>query len=233
MRRWLALGAVGLAVAWGPFVYSELARRPSKAQSDSPRHIEAASLFDDSTPPTAANERFESKTAAATQPEPEPTPAPAAVPVPTIPVTAAPPEEPVAADTESNDAVNDSLVDPAALPLEFVTAFRAEFDSQTRDAFWASEEEPRFKQHFSAVGVPDGMITEVACRKSVCRAVFGALDLDKEIEQKLYARLRENYGNKLTLDVREIEGGGRAALYILRPGYKLEAQPQLSAAGRR
>jgi hypothetical protein len=117
----------------------------------------------------------------------------------------------------------DDLADPSGLPVELAPAFRSAFESQPRDSFWAVEEEPRLAGLIHAVGVPEGVISEVACRKTVCRVAFGSLDLDKEIELKLYSRLREAYGHTLALEVRDLEGGAHAALYVLRTGYKLDS----------
>ena len=240
MRRWLALGAVGLAVAWGPYLYSELARHPAEAPA--PSRIESASLFDDgphgphgppspqSPPPTAAVERFESQTAAASEPAPaparavaEPPPTPSINPEPEPEAPPPPPPPPPPAETADKAAA--TPVDPAGLPLALAPAFRAEFDGQERDESWATDEEPRIQKAVSEVGVPDGVISEVTCHKTVCRALFASLELDKDIELKLYARLREAYGPKVTLEVRDFEGGGKAALYLLRPGATIDSPP--------
>ena len=224
MRRWLALAVVGLAVAWGPYVYSEFARKPAKAPA--PRHVDTASLFDDSiAQPAAADEQLESQVAAATEnPQPAaPEPMPE-VPVPHVAVIEPPPaEEPEPAPAEPADKPAAPLFDPAGVSMEHLSALRADFEAQPRDGFWAGEEEPRLQQLIHDVGVPEGVVSELSCRKTVCRAIFASLDVDKEIEQKLYARLREVYDPRLGLDVRELEGGGKAALYVLRKGYELEA----------
>jgi hypothetical protein len=220
MRRWLALGVVGLGVAWGPYVYSELARQPARPAT--PKQPET-SLFEESdpAPPMAAaassRVKFESQTVAATAEPPAPRPV-APAPVAAVEAPAVNPADPSEPATGGED-----LADPSGLPVEFAPAFRNAFETQPRDAFWAAEEEPRLVGLIHAVGVPEGVISEVACRKTVCRAAFGSLDLDKEIELKLYSRLRETYGHTLALEVREIEGGAHAALYVLRKGYKLDS----------
>jgi hypothetical protein len=227
MRRWIALGVVALALAWGPYLYSELARRPAHAPSSAP--IAAGSLFDEpreeqpAAPSGAA--RLESHAAAAT----EPATSPQIYPAQAVPASE-PEPEPAAADAPA--AAGNTLADPAGLPAELVPVFHSAFDVQPRDAFWAQTEEPRLSGLFHTIGLPDGMISAVNCRKTVCRATFSSTELDKEIELKMYARLREEYGNSMALEVRDLEGGARAALYVLRPGYKLEAPAPAPSATR-
>jgi hypothetical protein len=216
MRRWIALGVVALALAWGPYLYSELARRPASAPSAKP--LVTTSLFDqpreDEPAAASGTAKLESQAAAATEPAPTPT---------IYPAQAAPAAEPEPEASEAPVAASNHLVDPAGLPAELVPVFRSAFDAQPRDAFWAQTEEPRLAGLFHTIGLPEGMISAVACRKTVCRATFSSTELDKEIELKMYARLREEYGNQISLQVRDLEGDARAALYVLRPGYKLEA----------
>jgi len=214
MRRWIALGVLALAVAWGPYLYAELGRRPV-APSSKPRELPA--VFDE--PPQAALAaasgvpKLESQAAAATEP-----PAPATV----LPARAGPPPEPEPTAV-ANQPATPEFVDPAGLPAELAPAFHGAFDAQPRDAFWAQTEEPRIKDMIHAIGVPDDIIAAVACRKTVCRTTLNSVELDKDVEVKLYAKLREEFGNSVALEVRDLEGGARAALYVLRPGYKLES----------
>jgi hypothetical protein len=214
MRRWIALGVAGLGVAWGPYVYSELSRRP------------VAQRATEVSPLTAADFNV---------PTPHPPPSTAARPVP-MPLTAAAKPvrvlavalkaEPVTS-APSARAPADTAEDPEprAQPSDtrdLTPAFRKSFDHEPRDAFWASDEEPRLASLVQGFGLPEGSIAEVVCRTSVCRVAFAKLDLDSDAESKFAAKIADQFARGAAFESRNPDSETHAPLYVLRAGYKLD-----------
>jgi hypothetical protein len=193
MRHWLAIGVAGLGIAWGPFLYSEWARKPLKSK--------------DTPVPTASPE---SQLSAATEAEPKPQLVAAAAPVPApLPAAAAPDPEaklPEAAPT---------VAEPRA------HVFSSVFDDEPRDAFWASTEEPKLIGLLQGAGVAEAAIGDVACRKTVCRVAFRSADLEDELEKRVAERMRAEFA-ELALDMHEPESEQHATLYVLRSGFQLK-----------
>jgi hypothetical protein len=199
MRRWIALGLGAAGIAWGPYLYSELTRKPTELGAAQPA---AAELALESPPPSAAAPPRENQLSAATAPElaakpprfppaPEPATKPAHVPT-QAPETA----------TAANDTADDTET-PAAvpeLPSELAPAFRRAFEAEPRDAFWAVDEEPRLAGLLHGIGVPDSSVAEVACRKTVCRVAFSSLELEADVQSKLYARMHDDFDRAHALD---------------------------------
>jgi hypothetical protein len=219
MRRWIALGVAGLGVAWGPYVYSELSRRPIA------QHVTQVS------PLTAADVGAPAARSAPSQP-PRPVPmpltaAPRPVPVPVMPVSLKPEPAPAAARPAA-PAETPEDTEPRVQPSEradardLTPAFRKAFDAEPRDAFWASDEEPRLAHLLQGFGLPEGAIAEVACRKSVCRVAFTKFELDSELETKLSAKIVDEFAHGAAFEPRNPDGEEHAPLYVLRAGYKLE-----------
>jgi hypothetical protein len=205
MRRWLALGIAGLGVAWGPYVYSELTRRPFGPQQASQATPllaaeSTASVMPVRAPPAplkaaakAAREAESTASAASALASPE-----------------SPEDKPIAAARAEAD-------EPAS-----ARAFRKAFDTEPRDAFWASEEEPRLASWLQGAGLPEGAIAELACRTSVCRVAFTKFELDSDAEAKLRAKINAEFGRAVSFELHNPEGEERGPLYLLRAGYKLE-----------
>ncbi|HEX7480017.1 MAG TPA: hypothetical protein VF331_19625 [Polyangiales bacterium] len=236
MRKWLALGLLGLVVAWGPYLYAELRRSPVLAHGSARRVLAAAD-----------NEATEA--AGRDAPKPAEPPDKAAEPSKAQPAAQEPPKaaesdqvgkidkaaagdqpQPSAAakktepsDTKEAHAAGDEppVVAPH-WPSELVPAFRAAFEAEPRDGFWAADEEPRLGKLFHGAGVALADVSEVACRKTVCRVIWNAAASDAEEANKLYAALHDGYGSGLALDSKQAERDEHAALYVLRKGYQLE-----------
>ena len=125
------------------------------------------------------------------------------------------------ADTADTDDPQYEVVIPR-LPQTLLPAFRKVFDSETRDAFWAADAEPQLTKLFQSQGVAGDALEEVACRKTVCRVEFRALDLEDKVLAALYTQLGKDYGTRLALDDGAHHDAERAALYVLRDGYTLD-----------
>jgi hypothetical protein len=212
MRRWIALGVAGLGVAWGPYVYSELTRRPIAQRVTQVSPLMAADVGVPAPRPAPSQ-----------QPRPVPMPRTAAPkPVPVLPVNLKPEPTPVATETPEDR-------EPRAQPGEhadvrdLAPAFRKAFDAEPRDAFWASDEEPRLAHLLQqGFGLPEGAIAEVACRKSVCRVAFTKFELDSDLETKLSAKITDEFAHGAAFEPRNPDSEEHAPLYVLRAGYKLE-----------
>ena len=206
-----------MGVAWGPYVYSELTRRPIAQRATQVSPLMAADVGAPAPRP-APNQ----------QPRPVPMPLSAAPkPVPVRPVafkaepTPAAASPPAPAETPED---KEPRVQPAerADTRELALAFRKAFDSEPRDAFWASDEEPRLAHLLQGFGLPEGAIAEVACRKSVCRVSFTKFELDSELETKLSAKVADEFNHGAAFEPRNPDSEEHAPLYVLRAGYKLE-----------
>ncbi len=222
MKKWLVLGGVGLAVIWGPYVYTELVRSPERAHG---RHRHALGMFgSDTDDGSGAGAGAEGPAAAAAEPKPEPEPATTAAaqdtekdrakadPKAEAPDKPARPGEPESADPDDEAR--------PVWPHELTPAFRKTFDAETRDGFWADDHEPKLRAFFAAAGVSDRAVSEVACRKTVCRIVFGLDALGDEVETKLFKASQQELGNDFAVDPKYNDA--HAALYELRKGYQLE-----------
>jgi hypothetical protein len=219
MRRWIALGLGAAGIAWGPYLYSELTRKPTELGAPQPP---AAELARDS-PPSAADPPSENQLSAATAPELAMKPARfPPVPEPTAKPTHVATQAPEPA-TAANDPADDTDAPAAApeLPSELAPAFRRAFEAEPRDAFWAVDEEPRLAGLLHGVGVPDSSVAEVSCRKTVCRVAFSSLELEADVQTKLYARMHDEFDHAHALD-HHAQQEHDGTLYVLRPGYRLD-----------
>jgi hypothetical protein len=237
MKKWLLLGLLGLAVAWGPYLYVQLTREPvtgsdarrlapfaeqdEQGEPNEEPALEGEELAEGTEATPAAPEQASDQAEKTGEPAVEGTATPAA--------TAVAPVEPVAeapagpgAEAEGQAEGEEEVVVPQLSPA-LVPAFRKTFDSEPRDAFWAADEEPRLSRLFQSSGVPSDVMSEVACRKTVCRVSFRALDLENKVLAPLYEKLGDEFGTQLALDDGSTHDAEHATLYVLRKGYTLEA----------
>jgi hypothetical protein len=215
MRRWIALGVAGLGVAWGPYVYSELTRRPIAQRVTQVSPLMAADVGAPAP-----------RSAPSQQPRPVPMPltaAPKPVPVSVLPVSLKA-EPPPAAASPAAPAETPEDKEPGEQQgaRDLAPAFRKAFDAEPRDAFWASDEEPRLAHLLQGFGLPDGAIAAVACRKSVCRVAFTKFELESEAETKLATKITDEFAHGAAFEPRNPDSEEHAPLYVLRAGYKLE-----------
>lgn len=130
-------------------------------------------------------------------------------------------------DKRADDAkhVEKKEGDEATNPESLAPAFRSAFDRESRDAAWASGEEPRLAQLLAGAGVPASAIGEVRCQSTVCRVALNSADMkavqQSPLYQLLYQRVRDEFGT-LGLDPAGGDGEQHAAFYVLRKGYELE-----------
>jgi hypothetical protein len=227
MRKWIALGVTGAALAWGPYLYSELAHSsPGRAARERSKLSTTQLMAAEASPSApAANVTTEQQLSAATTPAPGPRPAPPSLP-PRAAASPVPTPQPSAAAAKPTPAPSETEASPdgdrpeETLPSEHLAQFRSAFDTEPRDAFWAVDEEPRLSGLLHEAGVPASANVETACRKTVCRLEV-PLDLEDQVETKLNARLRQEFGKHLARE-ETTTGEQHASLYVLRRGYDLE-----------
>jgi hypothetical protein len=228
MKRWLVLGGVVVAVVWGPYVYTELTRSPERGRG---RHHHAFGVFasDDEETAGAGGE-------GADQAEPEKTDEDKDKAkdkekdkdkdkAKADEKEKAKAEDPAKAEpAKPSDSENDTEDEPRPTwPSDQLAAFRKALDAETRDGYWAGDQETKLRALFTHAGVSDDSLGEITCRKTVCRIVFHLTDLDSEAENKLFKSVQEELGAggaPIALDAKY--DGTIAALYVLRQGYKLE-----------
>jgi hypothetical protein len=112
--------------------------------------------------------------------------------------------------------------DPFAEVSARPAKFRAAFDSETRDAFWANDSEPKLKEMLEAVEFPAEEYTQIACRRTVCRITFKRPRISESRAIALYARVLTGFGDA-QLVLHDSDSPEQGQLYVLRQGYKLEA----------
>lgn len=161
------------------------------------------------------------------QPEAEETmaaPLTAAEPAPAAPQ----PAKPVLRFVEPQPAPQPQPVPAAPEPDPFDAVaqrpakFRATFDSETRDAFWANDSEPKLKDMLDAVQLLPDEYTDIACRRTVCRITFKRPRISENRAIALYSRVLTGFGDA-QLVLHDSDSPEQGQLYVLRQGYKLEA----------
>lgn len=168
---------------------------------------------------------------AAAKPEEQPAqPAQAAKEAAKEPAAEPKPEEHAAerqGERKDDDKREDKKEAAEASPDSTASAFRSTFDRESRDAAWASNEEPRLTQLLTGVGVPASSISEVRCQSTVCRVALTSVDLKAVQQSPLYqllaARVRDEFGT-LGVDPSGADGEQHAAFYVLRKGAELSRE---------
>jgi hypothetical protein len=237
MKRWLVLGLVGLALAWGPYLYSELVSSPVRVHGKTPHGPRFLGATDDSeeeaTEPEPEAEEPEQPAAEKAALTAEPKTKAADAPGDTAPGLVKKAAEPAGLEKhgaepsaqkpgEQGEPGSPDEPEPPTLPAELLPAFRKVFEAEPRDAFWANDEELKVHALFKDAGGSPDALSAVVCRTTVCRVTFTPDELETESLTKLYLSLRARYAGSLALEAKPGAVGERATLFVLRAGYKLE-----------
>lgn len=203
MNRWVVLGA-GLALVGALFIYALFiyTRRSGTIAHDAD-HVD---------PPTAQTEPA-LEPSAGPSPSPQTPLDPARTPEPAGTVQAKPPQGEVPR--------------PPMPPSGNFEAMQRAFESQTRDATWASEQEARIPQLLSEVGFKDDAFDRnITCRSTLCR--FSLLVSEDDAADmfammKLSAKVQTVEGVGLSYGAAEPTGEkSRLLVFLARDGTSLE-----------
>jgi hypothetical protein len=250
VKRWLAIGAGLLLVVWAPFIYAELTSEPAEkklrdlpsvAGDEQPVPVpvieaqdEQAATRVDEAPGATADPTAEDENAdeAEEADELELAADESVVEAPADPVPAAPPQ-PVAEQPEHDDpgeheevagSDDEAQEEDAPPPLASgpTAQLKQAYETEPRDALWATDTERRIASVFSSEDVPEGMLARASCRRAVC-----SLELHWSRDHATqyigaFQALYEHFGTEIGVEpVGTIDDEGRQTvhLYVLRKGY--------------
>jgi hypothetical protein len=111
--------------------------------------------------------------------------------------------------------------EPSRTADERTRAFNGTFEAEPRDGAWADEQEPGIRQLMAAAGVASEDVTEVVCRRSVCKLTFKAPQLPEDVAAALQTRIKAEFGDTM-LETHDPQSTRPAHLYILRSGFALQ-----------
>lgn len=236
MQRWVMLGGALMLAAWLPFVYAELSSEPVTTKA---RPIYG---LDKDNAPVAAGPSADSDKPAEPAPTAEAAPVPAEPASPAVPVEAVPAPHPVATAPAPSGEVAPSAsarpdsAAPAPASAEHteaaepeapsaagpVDALKHAYETQPRDALWASDTEARVGALFGSKEIPAEMLKNASCRRAVCRVKLNWSAETAPGFVALNQRIAPEFGPELAIapiashdgeDVREVD------LYLLRKGF--------------
>jgi hypothetical protein len=159
VKKLFVVGALGLIVTWGAYIYLELKPETTdtdqlvQASDEQKNTKKTKSEISVSNQKARTPKRTRPKTSIPLKPVPIP-PKPVAAPAPPpVPLPIQPSVPPV----------------PAPDPLaDRFGRFETLFESETRDAVWADEKEKRIVELFKKGNYEDTLV-DVSCRKTVCK----------------------------------------------------------------
>lgn len=238
MKKWLAIGGGLLLVAWAPFLYAELTSEPAEkkarelpsdvadedlaAQGEGNPGGEAvagkaavAAAAEPTADPKADEEKAEPAVQAAAEPPAAEAPAPPAEePAPGEPAE----HEELGEDDE--EAHEDDA--PPPVPSGPTTQLKQAYETEPRDALWATDTERRIATVFTGEDVPEGMLQRASCRRAVCSLELRWTRDHAAQYVGAFQTLREQFGGEIGVDpvgAPDDEGQQLVHLYLLRKGY--------------
>jgi hypothetical protein len=228
VKKWLKIGALLLLIAWAPFIYAELTSSPAeKKERDLPS---VAGEDDDLDIEPAAGEQAAGPAEPGEEaPDPEPDdpsheaePMAAAAERQAAPPARDPaePVEPVDEVAGEEDGHEEEAPPPAATgPTQ---QLKYAFETEPRDALWASDTERRIAAIFRGDEIPEGMLERAACRRAVCRLDVRWTRDHATQYVGAYEALRDQFGGEVAVEpegVVDEEGKQNVHVYVLRKGY--------------
>lgn len=187
--------AFGIVAAVGVIWYFYL----SSLRAEHTGSVKASKAAADSAPPLAAKP---------------------AAPVPIKPAhPSAPAQQPVARAADPAPPEPD-VVEPIS---DRNALFATRFDSETRDAFWANDQEPALKKQLTESTLTDDDVSAVECRRTVCRVTFKNPRVNESQAINLYSRVLTTFAD-VQLAMHDATSAEPAHFYALRKGYTLNAK---------
>jgi hypothetical protein len=110
-----------------------------------------------------------------------------------------------------------------ATPPDRNALFAHRFETETRDALWANEQEPALKKQLSEIELKDDSVSAVECRSTVCRVTFKRPRVSEGEAIHMYSRLLTTFGD-VQLANHDPGSAEAAHFYTLRKGYTLDTQ---------
>jgi hypothetical protein len=239
MKRWVFLGGTLIAAVWLPYLYAELSSAPAEkkgrqvAEPDATEHAVVAEpgssghSADVDKPPTA--------------PEPTPEPAPEPEPTPPLPTQPAVPPQPAFEQSVRPSAEQGpEQAAPGAAPVVPgageepppppkppgmagpIDVLKHAYETQARDALWASDTEKRIGAMFGTKEVPAEMLTAASCRTAVCRIELRWTTADAQAFLGVHERLSHDFSEIGIQPIPAAEDEPdhhRVDLYLARKGF--------------
>lgn len=239
-KKWLAIGGGLLLVAWAPFIYAELTSEPAEKKArDLPSDTaEDEVVAEPEGEPTGELVAGKAAAAAAVEqgeqaqePEPKQDPAaPAAQPSAEQPAAPTQPGEPEpgAPGPDEHEEVpegdEEAQEEEAPPPIASgpTAQLKKAYETEPRDALWATDTERRIAAVFSGDEVPDGMLQRASCRRAVCSLEVRWTRDHATQYVGAYQTLHDQFGSEIAVEpVAEPDDQGQQMvhLYVLRKGY--------------
>jgi len=233
VKKWLAIGGGLLLVAWAPFIYAELTNEPAEKKT---RELPDATEEEPTVPaegkPAAGAAADKTAVAAAVDPKEEaeePDEPAAAAPEQPDEVAAQPGEqpEPVAAPAEQDELADDdeeAHEEDAPRPVASgpTAQLKQAYETEPRDALWATDTERRIAAVFSGEDMPEGLLQRASCRRAVCSLEVRWTRDHATQYVGAFQTLREQFGSEIGVEpvgAPDDEEQQLVHLYLLRKGY--------------
>jgi len=232
MKRWVFVGGALIAAVWLPYLYAELSNAPAEKKGRQVAEPDATDHAVVAEPGSSGHGADVEK--APTVPEPAPEPLPA------LPTQAAVPPQPPfepsvrpGADEEqahaapAPPATGEETTPPAPPPKPPALAgpvdvLKHAYETQARDALWASDTEKRVGAMFGTKEVPADMLTAVSCRTAVCRLELRWTTADAQAFVGVHERLSHDFSEVGIQPIAPADGESdhhQVDLYLARKGF--------------
>jgi hypothetical protein len=237
MKRWVVVGATLIAAVWLPYLYAELSSAPAERKGRQVAEPEATehAVVNDTGSSGHGGDVEKPPTVPESPPEPEPMPA--------LPTQAAVPPQP-AFERSVRPGAEDGQgpAAPAAAPVAPVDGGAATappppkppgmagpidvlkhaYETQARDALWATDTEKRIGAMFGTKDVPAEMLTGASCRTAVCRIELRWTAADAQAFLGVHEHLSREFGEIGMQPIAPADDESdqhRVDLYLARKGF--------------
>lgn len=220
MKRWLILGGTLIAAVWLPYLYAELSSAPAEKKGRQVAEPEAIEHTVGADTETSGRGADVEKAPAAPQPAPEPEPP--------LPTQAAVPPQPAFEQSVRPSVDGGPEPTPAPPPAKPpsmagpIDVLKHAYETQARDALWASDTEKRIGALFGTKEVPAEMLTAASCRTAVCRVELRWTPADAAAFLGVHEHLSRDFGEIGIQPIAPADGESehhQVDLYLARKGF--------------
>jgi hypothetical protein len=227
MKRWVVLGGTLIAAVWLPYLYAELSSAPAEKKGRQVAEPEAIEHVMPADPGGAVEKP-------PTPPEPAPEPEPALPTQAEVPPQPAfePPVRPSAEEAHEPAAPaapaageETTPTEPVAKPPSMagpIDVLKHAYETQARDALWASDTEARIGTMFGSKEAPAEMLTAASCRTAVCRIELRWTTANAELFAGVHERLSRDFGEigiQPIVPAADATDSHQVDLYLARKGF--------------